>query len=291
MKNIIRLMRPGQWVKNLFVFLPMFFNGSMTNAEYWQASLWAFVVFCLASSAVYCLNDLCDAEFDRQHPSKRNRPIASGAVGKGTAVALMIFLAAFAVALSILVFGISWPLLIVVLYLLLNVLYTLKLKQIAIVDVITLSFGFVLRVLMGGLACHIVLSEWIIVMTFLLSLFLAVAKRRDDVIVYNTDGALTRKSVSGYSLKLINQILSMLSSVIIVAYLMYTLSPDTMARFGSEYIYTTAIFVIAGILRYLQLANGDGKTGSPTAIFLHDRFIQVCVLGWVILFSLFIYVR
>ncbi len=174
-------------------------------------------------------------------------------------------------------------------YYLMNIAYCVKLKQIALVDVFIIAIGFVLRVILGGVVNGIMLSHWIVLMTFLLALFLAFAKRRDDVVLYQETGVLPRKNVNRYNLDFMNQALTIVSAVTLVAYVMYTVSDDVMRQFGSHYIYLTMVFVLAGILRYLQITIVDVKSGSPTKVLMKDHFVQLCIAGWVASFLILIY--
>jgi len=178
----------------------------------------------------------------------------------------------------------------IVFYYVMNLAYCIKLKRYVIVDVIIISIGFVLRIFVGGAATDIWLSEWLILMTFLLALFLAFAKRRDDVILFISTGELPRKNTKRYNLEFINQVISLISSIIIMAYIMYTLSPEVTTRFSSNNVYLTALFVIMGIIRYMHITIVHLKSGSPTKIFLHDRFIQACIVCWIISFLIIIYI-
>jgi len=251
----------------------------------------AFVAFSLAASSIYCFNDVFDAKTDREHPTKCKRPIASGAVSIRRAYSTMAM--CFLLSLcTILLFGNESKYYvggIILLYYVLNIAYTLILKKIAILDVMIIAIGFVLRILVGGVVTAIHLSEWIIIMTFLLALLLAFAKRRDDVVIYEKTGEVMRRNTTRYNLAFMNQVLSIMASVTIIAYLMYTLSPAITTQFNSRYVYLTAFFVIAGIIRYLQITMVDLKSESPTKILYRDYFIQFCIVGWVITFLIIIY--
>ena len=287
--GLIRLMRPVQWLKNGFVFLPMFFGGSLTSGQAWWHSAIAFFTFCFAASAVYCLNDIVDAPADRMHPVKCRRPVAAGLIAVPQAIAVMLVCAAASIVLPLLLLSgpaVAW---LAVGYLLLNVAYSLKLKQFAVVDVFIIATGFVLRVMAGGAACDIPLSPWIICMTFLITLFMAFAKRRDDVVIYERSGTLTRKNTVNYNLPFLDQAIGMLATITMVCYLMYCLSGEVMERLGSGHIYLTSIFVLAGLVRYLQLTIVMQQSGSPTRMLTTDRFLQVCVLGWLASFAAIIY--
>lgn len=290
-KYIIILARPEQWVKNFFVALPLFFSGALLDLEEWSRTVIAFFAFSFMASAVYCLNDIRDIESDKAHPRKCVRPLASGKVSVQTAWLLMAVLIAASCATCFLPgSGQSLSVLgVVFFYLALNIAYCLRLKQYAIVDVFIVSFGFVLRVAAGGFACDIWLSPWIILLTYLIALFLAFAKRRDDVALRERTGLITRKNTVRYNLDFLNLTLGIIGAVSIVCYILYTVSPDVEARMGSRYVYTTSIFVLAGILRYLQVSIVDTKSGSPTKILLHDRFIQTCIALWLLLFLIIIY--
>ena len=292
MKAIISLIRPQQWAKNGFVLLPLFFGGQLLSLWCWIEALWTFLAFSFMASSVYCLNDIRDIEADRLHPKKCKRPLAAGLIKPGHAVALMVSLAAASLAISLLALDYAnlKVCLILCAYLMLNIAYCLKLKRFAIVDVMIVSFGFVLRLVSGGMACRIWLSPWIVLMTFLLALFLAFAKRRDDVVLYEEKKVVVRRNVVRYNLPFMNQTLGIIGAVTIVCYIMYTLSPDVIARFDNGYLYVTSLFVIAAVLRYLQLSLVDCTTGSPTRILMRDRFIQVCLVLWVISFALMIYI-
>jgi len=288
--NIIKLLRLEQWVKNLFIFLPVFFNGQLFNISVLLPCIIAFIAFSFAASSIYCFNDIYDVELDKLHPEKCKRPIASGMITKKTGYAIMII--CFLLSMLILFFfgeNSGNVIALVIFYYVMNLAYCVKLKQYVIIDVIIISVGFVLRVWIGGVASNIWLSEWIIIMTFLLALFLAFAKRRDDVVLYNNTGTFSRKNTSKYNLEFMNQVITFLATIIVITYIMYTLSPDVIERFHAKHIYVTAIFVLMGIIRYLQITIVYLKNGNPTKILLSDRFIQCCIVGWIGLFSILIY--
>ena len=294
MTPLLQLLRPQQWVKNLFVFLPLFFDRHMFDVEYLLPCALMFLAFSFAASGIYCFNDIGDAEADRLHKEKRHRPIASGAVSPTTGYIVMgacWIIAAVLLALIPLAGGPStpWRYLVLGIYVLLNIAYSLKLKQLAIIDVFIIAIGFVLRVLAGGVATGIFLSHWIVLMTFLLTLFLAFAKRRDDVVTLEESGVAMRQSVNHYNLSFMNLAISIIASITMVCYIMYTVSPQVVERFNSPYVYLTSLFVLAGIIRYLQITIVDVKSGSPTHVLLHDRFIQGCFICWIITFALIIY--
>ena len=170
-----------------------------------------------------------------------------------------------------------------------NIAYCMKLKQFAIVDVFIISIGFLLRIFAGGFATGVYLSHWIVLMTFLLSLFLAFAKRRDDVVMYEDCGVKMRRNVNRYNLTFMNQLIAVVACLTMMCYIMYTVSPEVMERFQSSYVYITSIFVLAGIVRYLQITIVDVKSGSPTMVLMKDHFIQICIICWILSFLIIIY--
>lgn len=291
MKNLIRLIRPHQWVKNLVVLLPVFFGGALLHIESVYAGLVTALCFSFAASSIYCLNDIVDVEDDRQHPVKCHRPMASGAISIPQGYILMFSMFVLSMLSTFLLRQSQLETASVILfYWLLNIAYCLKLKQYAIIDVCVVSFGFVLRILAGGYATSIHLSKWIVLMTFLLMLFLSFAKRRDDVVRMNETGHAPRQNTIRYNLTFINQAITITSSVTLVCYIMYTVSPETIHNFHTDYLYLTSVFVLVGLLRYIQIAVVDKRSGDPTKVMLHDRFMQFVVLAFGLAFLFIIYV-
>ena len=291
MKNLIRLIRPHQWVKNLVVLLPVFFGGALLHIESVYAGLVTALCYSFAASSIYCLNDIVDVEDDRQHPVKCHRPMASGAISIPQGYTLMFLMFVLSMLSTFLLRQSQLETACVILfYWLLNIAYCLKLKQYAIIDVCVVSFGFVLRILAGGYATGIHLSKWIVLMTFLLMLFLSFAKRRDDVVRMNETGHAPRQNTIRYNLTFINQAITITSSVTLVCYIMYTVSPETIQNFHTDYLYLTSVFVLVGLLRYIQIAVVDKRSGDPTKVMLHDRFMQFVVLAFGLAFLFIIYV-
>jgi 4-hydroxybenzoate polyprenyltransferase len=283
----LKLLRPSHWAKNLFLYIPLFFAGEIFNLQKVLELLIGFFAFSLIASSIYIINDYRDVEADRIHPVKRKRPIASGAVSK--AAALVFFVLCLAIG-GLLAWYVRPKFAFVVgIYFIINLLYSFGLKNISILDILILSVGFVLRVKAGGVAANIAVSEWLMIMVFLLALFMAIAKRRDDVLIKTQSGQDMRKAVKGYNMDFMNVMLALVSAVIIVAYLMYTMAPETMSRFGTYRLYYTCLFVIGGLLRYLQITYVENNTGSPTKILYKDRFIQLTILLWVLSFYVIIY--
>lgn len=291
--NLLKLIRPHQWLKNVFVMIPMFFGGSLLDPSDIRASVVTFFAFSFIASSVYCFNDIIDVEADRRHPVKCKRPIASGAISVRSAWALMALMFLLSVGTVCLLDTYTHVInveLVILIYYILNILYCSKLKQYAIVDVCIIAFGFVLRVLAGGFATDIALSKWLVLMTFLLTLFLSFAKRRDDVLRMNETGEPPRKNTIRYNLTFINQAITITASVTLVCYIMYTVSPEVVNRFHSDLLYLTSVFVLLGLLRYIQITVVDKRSGDPTKMMLRDRFTQCVVLLWALTFLVLIYV-
>ena len=290
MKNIIKLIRPHQWIKNTFVFFPMFFGGSLLCLDDVIAALITFIAFSFAASSIYCLNDIIDVDADRRHPKKCHRPIASGAISIKAAYAMMAVLAIAGFALCLLLpFNALQTMAIICGYWLLNIAYCTKLKDYAVIDVCIIAFGFVLRILAGAMATEVVASHWLVLMTFLLTLFLSFAKRRDDVLRMNATGEPPRKNTIRYNLTFINEAITITSSITLVCYIMYTVSAEVVDRFHTHYLYLTSILVLIGLLRYIQLAVVDQKSGDPTKALLSDRLLQAIVAIWGFSFFTIIY--
>ena len=292
MSSILKLIRPQQWLKNVFVMIPMFFGGSLLDPGDIRASVLTFLAYSFIASSVYCFNDINDVEADRRHPVKCKRPLASGALTMGAAWGLMALTLALAAAFTAMLGGKEHILKVggvLLFYYIMNLCYCAKLKQYAIVDVCVVAFGFVLRVLAGGFATDITPSKWLVLMTFLLTLFLSFAKRRDDVLRMNETGEPPRKNTIRYNLTFINQAITVSASVTLVCYIMYTVSPEVVARFGSDMLYLTSVFVLLGLLRYMQITVVDKKSGDPTKMVLRDRFTQLVIAAWALTFLVIIY--
>lgn len=295
MKQYLKLIRIEQWVKNLFVFVPLFFSGKITDINLFYKSSFAFIIFSITASSIYIINDYMDIESDRKHPEKKNRPLASGAIAKSSAVILLlsfislvvlgIFLGYFYLKINLMVqFSI-----IIGTYFLMNLAYTFKLKHVAIVDIMIISIGFVLRVLAGGYITGLIITQWAILLTFVLALVLAIGKRRGELINAQVTGK-TRKALDGYNIQFADIALSISCALAIVCYLMFTLSPEVQARFHPRVFYTV-IFVMFAFLRYLQQTLVYNKTESPTKIVYKDRYIQITLALWMVVFLYQIYAK
>jgi len=285
--SAIQLARPHQYLKNLFIFLPIFFALKITDLHLLSSATLAFIGFSLTASGIYILNDYYDIKEDRQHPRKKYRPLASGIISKFEAIIIMLM--CFSLGFSLMGLINTQALLILTTYLSLNIAYSLYLKNIAIVDIMIIASGFVLRLFIGSAVTGITLSSWIVIMTFLLALFIALAKRRDDLLIYLDTGKKMRKAINGYNLQFLDSAMVVMATVVIIAYIMYVTSIETVARINSEYLYLTAFFVILGILRYLQISFVLQDSGSPTKIVIKDRFIQLTLIAWVSTFVWILY--
>lgn len=266
--------------------IPAFFAGKigLIGDDYRLAV--AFFSFCAIAGSVYILNDIVDVEKDRLHELKRSRPLATGAVSFKTAVFLMLILTAIAVATALLV-GLTF-FYVIIGYFVLNIAYSLYLKRVSLIDISLIAVGFDLRVLAGGIAAQVPVSKWLILMTFLLACCLALGKRRDDLLL-DVDKHELRQSLKGYTVPFIDTCLIVFAGTTIVCYIMYTVSEEVVHRLGSDHIYLTSVFVIIGILRFLQIAIVEQKSGSPTLILLKDRMIQAMIGLWFVAFLVILY--
>ena len=283
----IKQIRVNQWVKNFTVFIPLFFAGKIFNFEQFYDTILAFLALCMMSSSVYIINDIMDIEKDKSHPYKKFRPLASGSISKSNAIILFLFLIVTTLSLSIsLKFSFFY---LICGYLAINLCYSFGLKKIAILDISIIAIGFILRIFAGGIIAEIHISKWLILMTFLLALLLALAKRRDDLLILEKTGQQMRKSLEGYNFEFINAAMIFMASVTTVAYLMYTVSEEVVHRINNDYVYVTTFPVIIGLLRYLQLTFVENNSGSPTKILLTDRVIQIVICIWFFIFYVLIY--
>lgn len=284
---VFQLLRPQQWIKNAFVLAPVFFAGMVTDADKLAASLLAALAFSLVASGIYVLNDVADAAHDRLHPKKKRRPVASGEVSLPHAALLGLGLGSAGLYAAYLC---GWPTLAILLvYLAINVNYCLWLKHKAIADVFSVASGFVLRVLAGGAAAGVVVSQWLVIMTFLISLFLVLGKRRDDLTTDVEAGATLRPSLRGYTIAYVDVCLGLLTALLIMSYILYTLTSEVLHRRHGQYIYLSSALVLAGMFRYLQITIVKHESFSPTRVLFRDRFLQAVVGLWVLFFAGILY--
>ena len=273
-KPYINLMRPNQYIKNLFVLATLIFSQNIFEKVLVYKSLLAFICFCLISSAVYVINDIVDIEKDKLHHKKCNRPLASGAIKKNNAIVFAIMLISNSLIIG---FFVNFKLIVIVLiYLINNLLYSFKIKNIVLLDVFSIAFGFILRVLAGSVSIGVNLSNWIILCTFFLSLYLGFGKRKKEIELLKNNASDHRKILKDYTVEVIDQMMSVVLSGTIVCYALYSTSNPN----KSNMIFTT-IFVVYGIFRYNYLINITDE-GNPTDVVLNDKNLQVNVVLWII---------
>ncbi|MEZ4894566.1 MAG: decaprenyl-phosphate phosphoribosyltransferase [Saprospiraceae bacterium] len=288
LSSLIKLIRIEHWVKNLFLFIPAFFAARLSEPLILEHALLGFLAFSMVASSVYVLNDIVDAPNDRNHPDKCRRPIASGAISQQQGIVILGLLLLPGIVISALL---SQGMLIYAsIYFLINVAYSFSLKHIAIVDISIIGVGFLLRVFAGGAVTGVEVSQWLIILTFLIALILGLAKRRGEYVVAMGENNF-RKALEGYNLPFLDMSMVVCSTVAVVAYLMYCFSPEVTSRIGSDKIFYTAFFVVTGVLRYLQLTLVFNKTESPTRALLRDRFLQLILLSWIASFIWLLYVK
>ncbi len=278
--EIFKSLRPQQWIKNLFIFAPLIFSQNIFNRPLLLRTMVAFAAFCLISSAHYIFNDLRDIEDDRRHPVKSQRPLASGRLKKGPAIAALVVIGAAGLALAA---GINTPFLLMAAgYLVLQTAYSMWLKHVVILDVFVVAAGFLIRVVAGGLAIQVEISSWLLICTILLSLFLAMGKRRYELVLLDKDAANHRPILREYNTYLLDQMISVVTASTLVAYCLYTISAETVAKFGTRNLLFTVPFVLYGIFRYLYLIHQKAEGGTPEALIIRDKPLLVDIFLWIV---------
>lgn len=285
--TIFKLIRVDNWIKNLLIFTPLFFGRQLFDVQKLYATSLVFIGFSLITGFVYIVNDIFDIEWDRVHPKKRNRPIASGqiAISQGLVIAVVLLFIGLSIIYQCSIDAFFFALF----YVILNFFYSFKLKHIPIIDFVIVSLGFVIRVLIGGVVTGIELTEWIIIMVLLLSIFIAVSKRRDDVYQYENNNRLNRKVVKKYSLEFMDKITTITSSILIVSYLLFITSDDVKERYNADYLLVTFLFVLIGVFRYNHITYFYNRSGSPINLLFKDTFLQIVVFFWLTTFFLILY--
>lgn len=285
---IIESLRPKQWLKNLFIFAPLIFSQNVLQWPLLQRTLLGFLAFCLLSGAVYIFNDLRDLEEDKHHPLKSRRPLASGRLKKSHAWIAFILTGAGSLALS---YALSPRFFAAALaYFILQTAYSLGLKHIVILELFIIAAGFVLRVVAGGLIIDVSLSPWLLICTFLLALFLAMSKRRHELVLLEDDAPTHRPILKEYSPLLLDQMISVVTASTVVAYCLYTISDETVAKFGTTNLIFTVPFVIYGIFRYLYLVHQKNLGGSPEALILKDKPLFITLILWIAVSAIILYI-
>ena len=290
--NLLLSLRPGQWTKNLLVFAGLLFgNASLGRSLFETRTLGhaalAFVIFCGLSGVVYLVNDVLDREADRRHPLKARRPIASGALPVSVAMAGAVVIGAAALAGSAWL-G-RWFLIVAASYLALQILYSGPLKHIVIMDVLSISFGFVLRAVAGAVAVDVNIGHWLLICTTLLALFMALAKRRHEIVLLGDEATIHRPILREYSPYLLDQMIGVVTASTLIAYIFYTISPETQQKFGTQLLELTIPFPLYGIFRYLYLVHRREGGGSPSDLLLTDRPLLLCVALWALAVALILY--
>lgn len=284
---ILTEMRPHQWVKNLFIFAPLLFGMKLTDLGAIGNSLIAFAVFSLLASALYIFNDWIDAEEDRSHPEKCDRPISSGQLPVSIALFAAVVLASAAFGLSAII-GLNF-FLISALYVILTVSYCLALKRMIVLDAMTISAGFVIRIVGGAIAVSVLPSHWLVMCAFLLALFLTFTKRRQELLTLESHAGEHRKVLEEYSVSYLGQINNILIGASIVCYALYTVAPETIEKFQTENLIYGTVFVIYGMFRYMILIQNPSNGGNPSKTLMHDKPLLLTVTGWVLYNAIMIY--
>jgi 4-hydroxybenzoate polyprenyltransferase len=285
--NLIRSLRPEQWTKNLIIFAALLFGERLLDPSAVGSAAAAFAIFCILSGVVYLINDVADRHADRSHPVKKWRPIASGALPVGTALAAAAVLGGAALAAA---FWVRVPLgILAAAYLGLLALYSGPLKHVVIIDVLTIAIGFVLRAAAGAVAISVPISPWLYVLTILLALFLALSKRRHELVLLADRATGHRPILEEYSPYLLDQMIAVVTASTLVGYAIYTVSPDTIQKFGTNLLGLTLPFPLYGIFRYLYLVHQKEGGGSPSEMLLNDRPLLVCVALWAVVVALIIH--
>ena len=286
---LLRTMRPRQWVKNLFVLSPLLFSQHLFDFSTLLLSLTGFALFSATASTIYIINDILDAKSDRLHPVKALRPLASGALPPTAAGAAAVVLGSLAISLAFAVdrhFGG-----VLLFYLGMNVVYSAFLKRAVIIDVMTIAASFVLRIVAGAVIIEVPMSEWLLICTSLLALFLGFSKRRHEIMVLEADAHIHRPVLLEYNTYFLDQMTSMVTASTLICYILYTVSPDTVDKFGSKNLLFTAPFVLYGLFRYLYLVHKRNTGGDPTSELLNDIPLIVNIVLWAVSVVLIIYFR
>ncbi|MGE5351031.1 MAG: decaprenyl-phosphate phosphoribosyltransferase [Acidobacteriota bacterium] len=278
--NYLRLLRVTQWIKNLFVFVPLLFSKNLFHENYFLLVLLGFLAFCLTSSAVYVMNDLFDVESDRLHPQKKTRPIASGQISERNAFITIVILAIGIFALS---YKLNFTFILALVgYITLNVLYSVVLKHLVIIDIMSIAAGFMLRVLAGAYVISVYVSSWLILTTLFISLFLAIMKRRSELGLNPMEGGSTRKVLSEYSISFTEQMATISAAGVIICYALYSVSERTISYLHSENLVYTTIFVVFGIFRFMYLVYKKSKGENATEVMMTDVPMIVNIILYVL---------
>ena len=287
LKNIVISMRPKQWVKNVFIFTGLIFSRNLFQVDLLTRVSAGFILFSLAASSIYIFNDIQDIVKDRQHPEKRKRPLAAGVLSVQTAYVVSTALAIFALGAGYFLDKTFFAILAA--YIVMNIAYTLKIKDMVILDVMFISFGFVIRVLAGTELAAVRPSDWLIICTITISLFLGFSKRRHELVLIGNNANNHRKVLTHYSIPFLDQMIAVATACTVMSYALYTISAETVSRFGTRNLVFTIPFVLYGIYRYFYLIHQKEKGGNPTSAVLTDLPLFVDGILWLIAVILIIY--
>lgn len=285
--SLFKLARPVQWIKNGVVLAALIFGGELSNPDKSKTAILAVLIFCLLSSAVYALNDLIDREKDKQHPTKKERPIASGKVSPAAAIGLVFLFLATGLAFAWLL---SPEFMIVTLVFFgLNVLYSLWLKNMVLVDVMSIALSFVIRAYAGAVAINVPASKWLLINTLFLALFLGFGKRRHELVMLEGEASSHRTILDKYSPYLLDQLIGVVTASVVVMYMLYSFSTEVSIKLGTENLFLTIPFVVYGVFRYLYLIHKEEKGGSPTRVMISDSPLLVNIILWLITVLIVLY--
>lgn len=287
-RSIVRLIRPAQWLKNGILLAPLIFAGEATHSYRVELAFLAAAIFCLLSSAAYVFNDIFDLKQDRQHPVKRLRPLAAGQISPDRAAIVVVVLSLAGLGIAYLV-NLNF-LLISAAFLLFNFLYSVWLKHIVIVDVMSIAISFVLRAYAGAMAITVPASKWLLINTLLLALFLGFGKRRHELVMLEEGAAAHRKILDKYSPYLLDQLIGVVTASVVVMYMLYSFSPEVSSKLGTQNLFLTIPFVVYGIFRYLYLIHKEEQGGSPTSVMFSDKPILLTVVFWILTVIMILYV-
>ncbi len=285
--EVVKSLRVKQWIKNFFLFAPLIFSENVFDIRLLSKTIFAFILFCILSGAAYILNDLQDLDQDKLHPRKSKRPLASGRLGKKPAFLAFLFLAALGIAGGYLInfrfFTALWV------YFIIQVAYSCWLKHVVILDVLLVAIGFLIRVVSGGLAIEVQISPWLLICTFLLALFLALCKRRHELVFLEEEAEIHRPILKEYTPHLLDQMIAVVTASVVISYCLYTISAETIEKFGTGNLIMTVPFVLYGIFRYLYLVHRKDEGGSPEALIIRDKPLLLAVFLWIVSAMLIIY--
>ncbi|MBE0432017.1 decaprenyl-phosphate phosphoribosyltransferase [candidate division WOR-3 bacterium] len=280
MIDYLILLRPRQWLKNVFIFAGLIFSRHFLDPGSIVDSALAFIIFSLLSSGGYIFNDIIDRKDDIAHPSKSKRPIAAGTIRPARAAVIAAVLIVCSLVAAFLLERSFFH--VCVVYAVCMVLYSTAIKHIVLLDVMFVAFGYVLRAIAGAFVIGVEISSWLLICTLLIALFLAVAKRRTELLILGGNAAGHRRILADYSLPLLDQMIAIVTASCIVAYCLYTLAPETVAKFGTKNLVFTVPFVIYGLFRYLYITYQERHAGSPERVLFRDLPLQACLLGWIL---------